>query len=510
MKKFNSLAQSLFVLSIPFIIFLKPENFIEMIGTEILYLIFLLFGLFLITFIVSILLNYFFSKKISKISTNDFIFILGVIFFEIFYHEKIRDWLNTSFNVETILSFFLSLLIIFSLNCLTVIILIKHIHKLKINILIFMTLLVAVIHYNNFNLYKSTIESRKDFSFFKKSDLPKKKLNKNIYLIILDEMTNLDDFTRQFPEETKYISKFRKKLSAEGLVVLDKSLSAYNLTYLNLTGLINANYFIDEDSPKYVSRNSFFPNSIFYKTKNTIQVLDYLSKHNHFMEMIGNSEMNFELIPSTKNLKLNNGTILFPNIFYKFFEPTFIDELFRRFVQDYLTKSGDSIYIKNNGMGVLENKIGNRVNKGIFFVHHFSPHAPYLFDRNCKKLPYNKNLSPKKYIPALYKDSYICVTKKILKLISKIKKFDDNAIVLFQGDHSNSRDRNIIERFYIFNAILVPDNCRESINKEITNINTFRLALYCSSNEIPILYKNNSYIGFHGDEKKYGKLIKIK
>jgi hypothetical protein len=201
---------------------------------------------------------------------------------------------------------------------------------------------------------------------------------------------------------------------------------------------------------------------------------------------------------------------LFPNIFYKFFEPTFIDELFRRFVQDYLTKSGDSIYIKNNGMGVLENKIGNRVNKGIFFVHHFSPHAPYLFDRNCKKLPYNKNLSPKKYIPALYKDSYICVTKKILKLISKIKKFDDNAIVLFQGDHSNSRDRNIIERFYIFNAILVPDNCRESINKEITNINTFRLALYCSSNEIPILYKNNSYIGFHGDEKKYGKLIKIK
>ena len=72
-------------------------------------------------------------------------------------------------------------------------------------------------------------------------------------------------------------------------------------------------------------------------------MLEYLNKNNHFMEMIGNSEMNFELMSSNENLKLNNSSILIPNIFYKFLEPTFLDEFFRRFVQNYLVKSG-SLY----------------------------------------------------------------------------------------------------------------------------------------------------------------------
>ena len=333
MRNLFKLLQPFFSLSSPFLIFFKPENFIEMIGNEIFYLSILLLSLYILSIILSFFVLKVFSKKFKNLISNNIIFIFGIIFFEIFYHEKIRDLIVNNSNLDTINAFILSLIIIFFINFLTIIILIKYFHKIKINIFIFMVLLVIVTHLNNFNLYKSKIQNNEELTFFKKSELPKKKLNENIYLIILDEMTNLNDFVNQFPKEKNNIKTFREKLELKKFIILENSLAAYNLTYLNLTALINANYFINENSPKYVSRNSFFPNSIFYKTRNSIQVLEYLNKNNHFMEMIGNSEMNFELMSSNENLKLNNSSILIPNIFYKFFEPSFLDVLFRRFVK---------------------------------------------------------------------------------------------------------------------------------------------------------------------------------
>ncbi len=511
MKNFLNFTHSIFIFSVPFLIFFKPQNYIEMIRSEIIYLLLLLFALFSIALILSLGISKIFKEKLKYLSLNNQIIIWGVVFFEIFYHEKVRDLIINNLNFSTIYAFILSLIIIFLINFLTIIILIKYINKVKINILIFMILLLSVSHFNNFNLYKSKLKGGGDLTYFKKSDLPKKKLNQNIYLVILDEMTNLEDFVNQFPNEKNYINNFKKKIEEKEFKILEKSLAAYNLTYLNLTALVNANYFINENSPKYISRNSFFPNSIFYKTKNSVQVLDYLQKNNHFMEMIGNSEMNFELISSENNLKLNNSSILIPNIFYKFFEPTFVDELFRRLVQDYLVKTDQSIFIKNNGMGVLKKKMKFRKDNGLFFVHHFSPHAPYLFNRNCKERSnFDENPNPKKYNSDLYKESYICVTKQIIKLIDKINEYDKDGIIIFQGDHSNFRDRTAIERFFIFNAIRVPRSCNNYLDQRLSNINTFRVALYCSSNEKPILYNNNSYVGFHGDEKLYGTLKKIK
>ena len=257
MRNSFKILQPLFILSIPFLIFFKPENFIEMIENEIFYLSILLLCLYIISIILSFILLKVFNKKLKNLTLNNIIFIIGIIFFEIFYHEKIRDLIVNNSNLDTINAFILSLIIIFFINFLTIIVLVKYFHKIKINILIFMILLVIVTHLNNFNLYKSKIQNGDELAFFKKSELPKKKLKENIYLIILDEMTNLNDFVNQFPKEKNYIKNFREKLETKKFKILDNSLAAYNLTYLNLTALINANYFINENSPKYVSRNSF-------------------------------------------------------------------------------------------------------------------------------------------------------------------------------------------------------------------------------------------------------------
>ena len=42
-------------------------------------------------------------------------------------------------------------------------------------------------------------------------------------------------------------------------------------------------------------------------------------------------------------------------------------------------KTDESIFVKNNGMGVLKKKIKFRKDKGLFFVHHFVLYIFFLF-----------------------------------------------------------------------------------------------------------------------------------
>lgn len=514
MENFTKIIQSIFIISVPFIIFLKPENFIEIVHVEILYISLLILLTYILIILFSKIIQKILLKKFQKINLADLTFILGIVFFELFYHQKIRNIIIDNFGVETSSSYLISLFIITLINIITFIMLIKYYEKVKLTILIFMFLLISISYLKNISIYKSSFISKSDKSFFYKSDLPSGKLLKNIYLIVLDEMTSLDHFLTQFPEENENIDNFEEKLKNKNFHIIDKSLAAYNITYLNLTGLINGNYFIDDKSPKYFSRNSFFPNSIFYNQKNSLQVIDYLRKNNNFINMTGNSEMDFQLSSTTKNIQLNNSSLIIPNIFYKFFEPTYIDELFRRLVQDFLVKSDQDIFTKNNGMKVLKSNLKSylKINdKGLFFVHHFGPHAPYLYDKNCnKRLEYNKISNPKSYHPELYKDSYICVTNQILELIDEIEVYDKDSIIIFQGDHSNSRKRDVLERFYIFNSIRLPKKCKNFINENLNNINSFRLALFCSAGEVPILYEDKSFIGYHGNELDYGNIKRLK
>tara|TARA_B100000686_G_C16779070_1_gene970533 strand:- start:1211 stop:2761 length:1551 start_codon:yes stop_codon:yes gene_type:complete len=514
MTYFTKSLQSFLIFSIPFLLFLKPQNYFEIINLEILYLFSLLIILFISSFLLSKILKIIFRNKLRNTDIYDLTFVFGIIFFEIFYHEKIRSIISNFFGIERVSTYFFSFLLIFIINIITFFLLSKFINKLKPTILIFMILLIIVTYAKNLTLFQNIFFSKSEVIIFNKSDLPNKGLKQNIYLIILDEMASLDLFTREFPEEKNNMEDFEKKLIAKKFYIVDESFSAFNLTYLNLTALINANYFIDENTKRYLSRNSFFPNSIFYKRENSLQVLDYLKKNNNFLRVIGNSEMDFKLASNDKNLKLDNSSILLPNIFYKFFEPTFIDEIFRRTVQNYLVKTNESIFLKNNAMLSLQLDLENNLkknSKGLYFVHHFSPHAPYLYDKNCNnRLDYHKDANPREYNSNLYKEAYICVTKQILFLIDKIRKIDKDPIIIFQGDTSFTQDRTKIDRFKIFNAISLPKRCEKNLNNKMSNINIFRLALYCSSNEEPIFYENKSFIGFHGDEKDYGYIKRIK
>ena len=512
-KKIIENFSTFIVLLTPFLLFTKPQNYIELIETDILYLSLLFIFIFLMLFLTAITLKTTILKK-NLIKTKDIFFIFSILFFQLFYHEPLRDFVSENFEKSTNSSFIISFILILIVNVSTFFILLKYLNKIKLTLIIFMCILIFYTYFNTYqNLNnKNEFSSGKKITFYK-SQLPVDGLKKNIYLIILDEMTSLDHFTDQFPEKEKVINNFEKEIISRDFKIIESSLSAYNITYLNITGLMNANYFLDEKSKRYFSRNSFFPNSIFYKDKNSLQVFDYLKKNNNFMKIIGNSEMNFDFKSDDENLKLDNASSLLPNIFYKFFESTYIDEIFRKFVEKYLVKTNQSIFYKNNGMLALKDYIKTfdmNKSKGLFFIHHFAPHSPYLFDKNCKKrLNFNNNNNVKEYNSSLYSDAYICVTKQTLQLIDEIDDIDKDSIIIFQGDHSNSLNRESNERFKIFNASKMPNHCKKYITNTTNNINIFRLALFCSANNKPILYEDKSFIGYHGDEKEYGYLKKL-
>ena len=132
MKNIFKITQPIFILSVPFLIFLKPENYIEMIGNEIIYLIILFLSLYCIALLLSIIILKIFSQKLKFFSVHEILFVVGVLFFEIFYHEKIRNFIINNSNLDVITSFIFSLIFIFFINILTIIISTIYFHKIKI------------------------------------------------------------------------------------------------------------------------------------------------------------------------------------------------------------------------------------------------------------------------------------------------------------------------------------------------------------------------------------------
>ena len=113
-----------------------------------------------------------------------------------------------------------------------------------------------------------------------------------------------------------------------------------------------------------------------------------------------------------------------------------------------------------------------------FFIHHMHPHWPYKHDEQCnyKKFPGNTNFEG-------YKNSYLCVIKNVTNIIKEIEKFDKNAMVIFQSDHSWEMSK-ISESKYgnrkqIFNLVKNNIQCDKSIIRGLNNIEIAKYLISC-------------------------------
>ena len=137
-------------------------------------------------------------------------------------------------------------------------------------------------------------------------------------------------------------------------------------------------------------------------------------------------------------------------------------------------------YIKNNNLDFSLNK------PTFYFVHHLSPHWPYITDRNCnytQKYPEEINFEG-------YKEAYLCNLKRIKEMIKFLEINDPNSFVVFQGDHnwemSRSGEKKYGDRKAIFSLIKKNDNCKisNSEKKNLNNLNALKSIFRCITGDI--------------------------
>ena len=124
----------------------------------------------------------------------------------------------------------------------------------------------------------------------------------------------------------------------------------------------------------------------------------------------------------------------------------------------------------------------NDMDPTFFFIHEVEAHEPYFVDFNCnnKRFIGNYNIEG-------YKNSYLCVIKKITKVIKTIEKFDPNSIVIFQSDHSwimSSKSENEFgKRNNIFSLVKNNEICKKSIPDNANNLNIVKYFINCIKNQ---------------------------
>lgn len=478
--------------------------------------------------ILLIIISYFY-KKLFFTDIFEILFILSVFFWLLFHYDNIREIIikylvDLASEVSIIIIFFLTYLFIkFFRN-----------NKKKLTLFIFIFILIQYFYlifasFQNYLIINSdknfSSNSKLIFNTMKINEIKNKK-NRNIYYVILDEMTSIKQFNHMFSDDLEIKNVIN---DSENYVYFD-DFSSFNLTTLTLSSILNLNRIVEvgDKISNYNHNKILFPKNlseINFKTSQEPLLLKLLNEINYKFIWFGNNWGNCENynkslcidedISKTKILDFININLL--NVFLK---PTPYEIILRKTNELFKIKNKSPIfgndYIKNDSLKMfLKADINLKKNKNYFFlIHHFMPHKPYIYKRDCsydslKRITLSQEMKG-------YENNYYCAIKRINEFIKFIEKKDPSSIVVIQGDHGfkndvNFTDENDIDKFKIFNLIKTPNDCLIDFKKrnKLGNINSVRVALGCAVGEkikliddFPVL--SNKY------NKKFGVVKKAK
>ena len=413
----------------------------------------------LITF-VSISIWIFFQHSFLKNSIN-------------FFFQKIH--LNNDYSSE------IALILIISLICLFFFLI-----KKKIFFTHFFFLFLI------FNLFYSSIEfttksNSKDRNIriekYNAKNLTYDIKRPNIYFFILDAMMPLNEFKDFYKQDLRNFENFYTQ----------KNYIYYTDTtnfYPNTTDVLTSLFVLDEI---FVKKDNFEDNNLkpnIYKKFPTLlrerynpKLISELNQLGYQFKWIGNSyaacsKYNYRYCLFDKKEEYLDLYLL-----QAFLEKTPLLQIFNKFTETNIIQKYLKINQRGDAIGKLKTfMISNKdfidTKSTFYFIHHMHPHWPYKQDYNCnyKNFPGNTNFEG-------YKNSYFCVTKKITNIINVIENLDENAMVIFQSDHSWEMSK-ISESKYgnrrqIFNLVKNNIHCNKNMTEGLNNIQIAKYLIGC-------------------------------
>ena len=454
---------------------------------------FLLFFVPLINFIINNLfffeLNYFLFCSILFISLYCFIliviFLLSILkirvekpilfFFLIwyfqFYFRDIYNFFNLDLGGDQVQKY----TIVISLIIISFLIL--YLNRIKKFNLFFKTFLVILLFLNlisNFNISSSSWKYKANNELFSTMNSKSHSIDKkNIYFFLMDEMTSAKVYRELGLNLDSYISEFKKL----GYNYFYNSYSNYNGSQITIGSIFNIDYYPTNTK---IKEEYFYPYNLFNEEKPLL--LKILKNLNYKFWYLDNQYMkckNINVINCIDEYDKNFfNKILFDEALNIFFYKSFLNKFFYKYKFNTMNKIFRNTeidyfkkFIKSND-DIISNK------NNFFFIHQMNPHYPFR-NSNCDVLDNPYIVSVENYL-----SSTDCALKKINEIINILEVIDNDAIVIFQGDHGFSRfsenNPKDLKSFEVFNLVKVGPNCNLIQDDSIGNIEQFRLILGCS------------------------------
>ena len=447
-----------------------------------LFLIILYFIVVILLYLLTKLL-FRYKKKLYYIS------LIGITIWVFFQYNLFKTVINNLFpdsylwQISSEISLFLVITIIITLTF------ILNKKNLRLFVLFFLTF--NFIYTGLILLSKLTaIKTENNIIELEEADpirITSNKINKpNIYFFISDAMKPLNEFEDFYKIKLDDFENLYEK---------------YNYTYYKDTSnlfiwtepVLTGFFFLEEDiytsdstdENKILKPNIYktFPNLLKEEYKPVL--IQELKKFGYKFKWVGNYSQNC----SHTNYKycLNNikKSYIDKYTLQAFLSKSPIVQIFDNLIQlEIVNKYFDLKILHSNAIWEIDNFITlnkdhiENMEPTFYFIHEMEAHEPYFVDSNCESKRFSGN-----YNLEGYKNSYLCVIKKISKVIKTLDEFDPNAIVIFQSDHSwrmstKSEDK-YGKRNKIFNLIKNNIICEQSMPVNPNNLNTAKYLISC-------------------------------
>ena len=298
----------------------------------------------------------------------------------------------------------------------------------------------------------------------------------------------LTTIAKEFSDDVWVVAPEYEKSGASHALSFQNTLNFYPNTADTFTSLFYLEEEIFINSNDKSKKNEYKP--YIYKTFPGImkkvynpKLISELNQLGYEFKWIGNSfancsRYNYKYCLSNKKEQYIDFYLL-----QSFLKKTPLLQIFNKLTEVSTIQKYFRVNERNNAISRLRKFINSnknylRINSTFYFIHHMSPHWPYIHDQNCNY----KQFKGKTNFEG-YKNSYLCVIKRIEDIIKIIDEIDEDAIIIIQSDHnwemSNISEIQYGKRLQIFNLVKNNTYCDKKEESGLNNVQMMNYLLGC-------------------------------